>query len=129
MILLDTHVWIWWVTGSPSMPTAFRQKILDNEDRGLGVSLISCWEVALKAVDGDLQLDREPKDWLDHALQYPGVRPIDLTLAVIKDAVHLPGAFHKDPADRFIVATSRVMQFPLLSADARIRAYEGVSLA
>ena len=129
MILLDTHVWMWWVTGSPSLPRSFRRTLADNESQGLGVSIISCWEVALKAAAGALELDRPLSDWLDYALHYPGMQLVPLDVAIVKDAVSLPGAFHKDPADRFIVATARVLNVPLLTADARIRTYEHVSLS
>ena len=45
MILLDTHIWVWWDDGSPQLTPAQRQHIESHEDSGLGVSVISCWEV------------------------------------------------------------------------------------
>ncbi len=46
MILLDTHIWVWWVDGSPQLTAAQRQHVEAHEASGLGVSVISCWEVA-----------------------------------------------------------------------------------
>lgn len=129
MILLDTHIWVWWVGGDPALSAASRQTIQENETGGLGVSIISCWEVALKASHGQLELDRDVIDWLQHALAYPGIRLLDLTLGIVQETVRLPGAFHKDPADRFLVSTARVLNIPFLTADARIRNYDHVRLA
>ena len=46
VIILDTHIWIWWVHGDPSLPAAAREWIESSESSGLGICAISCWEVA-----------------------------------------------------------------------------------
>ena len=46
MILLDTHIWVWWVDGSGQLPSDFLAYLQQHEHQGLGVSAISCWEVA-----------------------------------------------------------------------------------
>ena len=46
MIVLDTHIWIWWVHGDAQLPTAYHTYIQAQEAYGLGISAISCWEVA-----------------------------------------------------------------------------------
>jgi PIN domain nuclease of toxin-antitoxin system len=75
-----------------------------------------------------LQLPTSIEDWLDTALAYPGVQLIDLTLPIVIDATQLPGDFHRDPSDQLLVATARVLQYPLLTVDARILAYPHVPL-
>ena len=46
MILLDTHIWIWWVHDDARLPTDYRAELEAREAQGLGVSVISCWEIA-----------------------------------------------------------------------------------
>ena len=126
MILLDTHIWIWWVAQDPALPEAVRQLILEHQPAGMGISIISCWEVAKKVEVGKLVLDRDVVAWLDAALVYPGIGVIALTPEIVVESTRLPGSFHRDPADQMIVATARVLGIPLLTNDGRIRAYEGV---
>ncbi len=126
MILLDTHIWIWWVAQDPALPEAGKQLILENQPTGMGVSIISCWEVAKKVEVGKLVLDRGIREWIDGALSYPGVTLIGLTPEIVVESTRLPGSFHRDPADQMIVATARVLGVPLLTSDERMRAYEGV---
>lgn len=76
-----------------------------------------------------MQLDREVDEWLERALNYPGIRPIDISLEIILESTQLPGEFHKDPADQMIVATSRILSIPLLTADGKILQYAHVDLA
>ncbi|MEB3278699.1 MAG: PIN domain-containing protein [Lyngbya sp.] len=46
MIILDTHIWIWWVDENPKLSSQNREIIQSNQASGLGISIISCWEVA-----------------------------------------------------------------------------------
>jgi PIN domain nuclease of toxin-antitoxin system len=78
---------------------------------------------------GKLKLDRDVAEWLEAALAYPGVRLLDLTPAIIVESTRLPQPFHRDPADQMIVATARVLGIPLLTDDARLRAYPHVDKA
>jgi len=126
VILLDTHIWVWWVAQDPALPEAVRQLILEHQPAGMGISIISCWEVAKKVEVGKLVLDRDVVAWLDAALVYPGIGVIALTPEIVVESTRLPGSFHRDPADQMIVATARVLGIPLLTNDGRIRAYEGV---
>jgi PIN domain nuclease of toxin-antitoxin system len=99
-----------------------------HEATGLGVSIISCWEVAKLAELGRLALRCPVVDWLRQALAYPGIQLMDLSVAIAIESTRLPGPFHRDPADQIIVATARVHDIPLLTADARILAYPNVKL-
>jgi PIN domain nuclease of toxin-antitoxin system len=56
----------------------------------------------------------------------PKIDVIDLNAQIIIDSTHLPGSFHRDPADRMIVATSRVLKAPLITSDSKILKYEFV---
>ena len=128
MIVLDTHVWIWWVHGDAQLPADYARAVAGHESDGLGVSAISCWEIAKLVEYGRLTLPREVGEWLDTALVYPGVRLLELTPQIAVASTQLPGPFHKDPADQIIVATARVLDSPLVTLDHKIRGYAHVKL-
>jgi len=128
MILLDTHIWVWWVDNASQLSPAHKTIIQEEELNGLGVSAISVWEVA-KLVEKDrLGLNRPVKDWINIALSYPGIQLINLTPEISIASTQLLGEFHKDPADQIIVATANVLGIPLLTADGKIRNYPHVKL-
>lgn len=129
MILLDTHVWVWWVHGDASLPAPLRALLDVSEESGIAVSAISCWEVAKLVERGRLTLPCPVSDWLRQALGYPGVRLVELTPQICVESTQLSGAFHRDPADQIIVATARVLDVPLLTVDGKILAYPHVKLA
>lgn len=124
MIILDTHIWIWWVQGDRRL-TQQHQAFIKAADE-LGISLYSCWEIA-KLVEYDrLVLPCSLEEWFKAALAYPGIQLLELTLPIVIESTHLPG-FHKDPADQLIVATARILDVPLLTADQKILNYSGVN--
>ncbi|MCI0485722.1 MAG: type II toxin-antitoxin system VapC family toxin [Blastocatellia bacterium] len=128
MIVLDTHIWVWWVHGDSNLPPTFAAQIDSHEQDGLGVSAISCWEVAKLVEYGRLSLPYRIQEWMDEALAYPGVELIDLAPRIAIESTQLPPHFHRDPADQILVATARVLEVPLVTLDARIRAYPHVRL-
>ena len=117
MIVLDTHAWIWWVTGSKKLPPRVRKR-LDREGE-LGVCAISCWELAMLVQRRRLKLDREARAWVDIALSLPGVELLPLDAEAAVSAAELPD-FGGDPVDRMIVATTSQRQAPLATGDERI---------
>lgn len=129
MIVLDTHIWVWWVHNDPQLTDPHREIIQNHEDEGLGVSIFSCWEVAKLVELEKLTLHCSIQEWLDTALNYPGMQLLDLTPEIIVQSTQLPGEFHRDPADQIIVATALVHASPLLTADNKILAYPHVKLA
>lgn len=126
MIVLDTHVWIWWVHDDKKLTPAQRAALEANEDDIIGVCAISCWEIAKLVEYGRLTLPSEMTDWLEQALGYPGVQLLALTPEIAIESTQLPGTFHRDPADQMIVATARVYDCPLVTSDEKINAYEHV---
>ena len=90
------------------------------------MSIISCWEVAKLVEYKRLLLPCSVADWFDQALSYPGVVLLGLTPRIVIESTELPGDFHKDPADQMIVATSRVLDCPLLTNDRKILTYQHV---
>ena len=129
MIVLDTHIWVWWVHDDANLPPTYRAYIQAHESAGIGISAISCWEVAKLVEYNRLTLPVPAGEWLDQALAYPGMRLLDLTPRFAVESTQLPGAFHRDPADQMIVATARVYDCPLVTLDRKIRSYQHVQLA
>jgi PIN domain nuclease of toxin-antitoxin system len=127
MIVLDTHIWVWWVHDDSQLPAHYYGYIQANEATGLAVSAISLWEVAKLVEGGRLELPLPVRDWLDLAINYPGMQVLELTPAIVVDSTQLPGTFHRDPADQLIVATARVYNCPIVTLDGKIRAYPYVT--
>ncbi|MFB2935043.1 type II toxin-antitoxin system VapC family toxin [Aerosakkonemataceae cyanobacterium BLCC-F154] len=125
MIILDTHIWVWWVQNDPRLTQKHKDWLQQYESQGLGVNIISCWEVAKLVENSRLTLPVTVEEWLTAALAYPGVQLINLTIPIIIESTKLIG-FHRDPADQIIVATARINGCSLLTADAKILAYPDV---
>lgn len=124
MIVLDTHALIWAVEDDGRLGANAARLIEETvqADR-LAVSAITPWEIALLVQRGRLRLRREVTNWIEEVLALPGVSLVPIEPAIAIDSVRLPGDFHADPADRFIVATARHQDAPLLTADRQILAY------
>jgi PIN domain nuclease of toxin-antitoxin system len=127
VIVLDTSAWIWW-TADPSHLTAKARRAIEAEQdhHGIIVSAISVWEVAVKTALGKLELDRDVRSWVAQASAYPGIslQPLDPRDAL--ESTLLPGSFHRDPADRLLVALARRLDVGLVTADRAIRVYRHV---
>ena len=124
MIVVDTHALIWAVDGDARLGPAARATIEEAAGAdGIAVSAITPWEIVLLAEKGRLRLGCDAAVWIHTALELPGVHLIPIEPAIAIDGVRLPGSFHADPADRFIVATSRYCGVPLVTADGAILAY------
>jgi PIN domain nuclease of toxin-antitoxin system len=128
MIVLDTHIWVWWVNGSSDLSVGKAQRLSSLQPDGFGVSIISCWEIAKLVEKGRLSLNIPVDQWISQALSYPGVclLPLDPKIAVA--STRLPQPFHNDPADQIITATARELDCPLATDDGTILAYSHVKL-
>jgi len=125
MIVLDTHAWLWWISKPSELSRAARQRI--GAETRLGVSAISCLEVATLVAKGRISLDRDPLDWLEQAVAVRKVELLPLTPAVSVKATQLGNDFPGDPADRVITATAILESAPLITKDSKIRDYAGVN--
>ncbi|WP_257828131.1 type II toxin-antitoxin system VapC family toxin [Burkholderia glumae] len=127
MIVLDTHALVWWVSGDSTLSkkakAAIERELVGGD---ILISSISAWEVAMLVEREKLVLSMDVASWLATVSEIEAVRfvPVDAEIAV--KSVELPGDFHKDPADRMIVATARKFSVPLVTKDEKIRAYAHV---
>lgn len=128
MIVLDTHAWVWWVADPDALSAPARHAIERAADNAvIYVSSISVWEVAALVARGRLRLAIDVRAWLKQceALPYLRFLPIDSTIAL--HSVFLPDFPHRDPADRFIVATALSLGAPLVTKDRRLHEYPHVN--
>lgn len=126
MIVLDTHIWIWWAHDPKLLSDEQEKTIIASESGEIGVSAISLWEIAKLVEYGRLELPCSIDEWFGRAIRYPGIRIIDLMPDIAIESTRLPGEFHRDPADQIIVATARVNDCPLITSDDRILNYAHV---
>ena len=127
--LLDTHAWIWWVeqdarlgakviAALDALPASRRPFLCD----------ISLWEIATLVERGRLHLDVPLDEWLAAAAHPRSVQLLAVSPRIAAAVAALPDTFHRDPADRLIVATGRAHRLPVLTHDDRIRRSRLVSL-
>ncbi len=128
-VLLDTHVWVWWLTpGSPL--SAVERDALDKLGvcGEISVAAITLWEAQMLHAKDRLELPVNFPEWIRRAASpdVVAVLPLDTEVVLALDA--LPAAFHGDPADRLIVATARAHDLPLATHDTGIRKSRAVKL-
>ena len=115
-LLLDTHIWLWWINQSEELPTK-HVDLIENAER-VYVSAISCWEVALLKERQRIELPITQSKWFQLALQQAGIICLPLTHSIAIQAASLSHT-HRDPADRFIIATALEHQLHIMSFDAK----------
>jgi PIN domain nuclease of toxin-antitoxin system len=124
MILLDTHIWLWWLHCPEQFSERGRSLLTIGENQNtLIVSAISVWEIAVKHSSGKLPLPLAINEWFALAKSRPGItiEPLDPLDAIA--STQLPGDFHKDPADRIIVAIAYRRNIELMTCDQKILNY------
>lgn len=128
MIVVDTHILVWWASGDVGCMSGEARAAIDAELDGgrLCVSSISAWEIAMLVEQGRLALAMDVEEWLTVVARIEAVEFVPADNAMAVRSVNLPGAFHEDPADRLIVATARQLGAPIVSADSAIHAYPHV---
>jgi len=128
-VLLDTHFWIWWVTGQDALTEPERRALGAAAGSGqLALSAISLWEAQLLHARGRLRLDMPFDAWLLQAAGPSVIQLVPLDVSVILALNRLPESFHGDPADRIIVATARARDLSLATRDKAIRRSRAVRL-
>lgn len=118
----DTHVLVWWTSDPSRLTPALRKALRSVEaESPLHVPDICLWEIATLVSLGRLRPRIPLREWLERATAPPLVRVVPIGPAVAAEVAALPATFHRDPGDRVIVSTARVLRMPLLTLDARIR--------
>ena len=128
MIVIDTHILVWFVSGDGQLSAAAKDAIEKtiNDDSEVIISSISAWEIAMLIEKGRLVLSMDVESWISEVTEIDGFRFVSVDNEIGIKATKLPGEFHKDPADRIIVATARKLAVPLVTADEKIIKYDHV---
>lgn len=121
MIVLDTHVWYWWASGQHSRLSETLLDTLADAPR-VGVSPVSCFEVAWAYRRGRLELSLPVTEWFIEARDRSNVDLLPLTPDVAARAAALT-THHGDPFDRIIIATALEWDGQLASVDGQFAAY------
>ena len=117
-LLIDTHVWLW-MLNKPTRIGLKTRRVLDNSRNEIFLSPMSIWEVVLIARDGRLGKSTDPYQWFERAFAEFPLHEAPLTREIALEM----GRFelrHGDPADRWLIATARVMACKLVTEDEKI---------
>lgn len=121
MIVLDSHIWFWWINLEHHRLPASVLAAIENAP-SVGVSPVSCFELALAHRRGRLELSLPVREWFALALSGSGIELLPLTPAISARAVDLPDV-HRDPFDRIIIATALELNGQLASVDGHFAGY------
>ncbi len=123
-LLLDTHIWLWYLLGSDRLSLTLQTAIV-TETTELWLSPISIWETLILAEKGRISLQPNAFTWIDQALEMLNVReaPLNYQIAVLSRQIALP---HPDPADRFIAATAIHYELTLATVDRHLKGAAGL---
>lgn len=121
MVILDTHVWLWWLLGDGALKS-FERKALDGlaESGEISISWVTIWETEMLERKGRIALEPNIFDWMEIATTPEVSKIIPVNTAVVLAQRKLPKSFHSDPADRLITSTSMLTEYPLATYDRRI---------
>lgn len=119
--LLNTHVFLWWITNSPRLPKSVR--IIFKEKRNeLFFSTASIWEVMIKSQLKKIKLPDKPKEFIKEQLALNSIKILNVSLDHALEIYDLP-KIHKDPFDRMLIAQVKVNRLPIITADSFIKQY------
>ncbi len=124
-LLLDTHIWLWYLEGAERELAAAALELLRraNRARQLLVCDISVWEIGTKVAKGRLRLAIDVSLWVARAERAPGITFVAMDRPTLLLSTALPGEVHGDPADRILIASAVLQRCPLFTADRTIIEY------
>jgi len=125
-LLLDTHIWIWnhlepWKISSEV------NGILAASENELWLSPVSIWELVVLIERKRVELDKDLHDWVEQSKRELMLREVPLTWEVASE-LRFTILEQRDPADRFLVATARIYDFTLVTADERLVSVPGLNV-
>src|SRR5437879_3319694 len=120
-LLVDTHVFLWYITADPRLPATYRTAIQDAANE-VYLSVASVWEVVIKYQLGKLPLPAPPADYLPQQRDAHGIASLSIDEAAMVPLAALP-PLHRDPFDRLRVAQAIQHGFTILTVDPDVVAY------
>lgn len=119
--LLDTHVFLWWITNDPQLPPHVHG-IIEDGNNELFFSAASCWEITIKAQLGRIKLPGKPDVFISDQMAINAIQSLPIQSSHALHVINLP-YLHKDPFDRIIVAQSQLERLPVITSDPFIAKY------
>ncbi|MEX0845251.1 MAG: type II toxin-antitoxin system VapC family toxin [Balneolaceae bacterium] len=121
MTLLDTHIFLWWLSGKTKLTAAEHEAldVLSSQNR-LCISAITVWEIEILDRKGKISLNPDFVSWIEKIINIPGFEILPITVQHVVTQKNLPASFHFDPADRLLSATSLITGYPLATKDQKI---------
>lgn len=120
-LLLDTHVFLWFIMGSPHLSAEARTLIEDEKNRKF-ISIASLWEIAIKSSIGKLTLSASFDQLIPQQLTLNGFELLPIEFTHLAAVATLP-FHHRDPFDRLLIAQAIVEKMPIMSIDSAFEAY------
>jgi PIN domain nuclease of toxin-antitoxin system len=123
--ILDTQALLWFINGDSRMPKRARA-FMANEDNELLLSMVSAWEIIIKAGTGRLEITRPPAAYLLHCMSVLSLVPLAISFEHIFAIANLPRP-HSDPFDRLLIAQATAEGLPIVTGDSAFSGY-GIDL-
>src|SRR4051812_17576372 len=120
-LLLDTHVFLWYITADPRLPASVLAAIREPANE-VYLSAASTWEAVIKHGLGKLPLPAPPADYLPYQRDAHGIAALPIDEGAITHLAGLP-ALHRDPFDRMLVAQALQHGLTIATVDREVAAY------
>ena len=117
-LLLDTHIWLW-TEGAPEKLTSEINRELASSENQLWLSPVSIWEIAVLLEKRRITLKQDFRNWADGSVRDLRLQEAAITWEVAHE-LRYTILSHRDPADRFLVATAKVYDLTLVTSDERL---------
>lgn len=123
-LVIDTHVWLWLESDPDRLSEQARSRIEQAARVGeLWVSVMSVWEIGMLVAKDRIRLSMPVDEWVRQASATPGMQMLGVVPEIALESTRLPDAPHGDPVDRLLMASARVHNLTLITADEKILAY------
>jgi PIN domain nuclease of toxin-antitoxin system len=126
-LLLDTHIFLWFISGNPQLPLRWQSQIQDPANR-VYLSVASVWEATIKYQLGKLPLPESPEIYLPKQRDRHQIDSLTIDEGTIQQLPTLP-VLHRDPFDRILICQSIQHDLTLMTVDREIKQYPIVRLA
>ena len=120
-LLLDTHIFLWFVSGNNRLPDNFRDAIQDPSNE-VHLSVVSLWEIIVKYQLGKLPLPQSPESYIPRQRQRHSIASLPLDEASVTQLATLP-SLHRDPFDRMMICQALEHQMTIVTVDHVIPSY------
>lgn len=121
-LLLDTHIFLWFISGSTQLSTTFRDSIQDS-DNDVYLSVVSLWECIIKYQLGKLPLPESPELYLPKQRELHRIDSLAVDETSVAQLIQLP-SLHRDPFDRLLICQALEHDLTIVTADAAVMAYQ-----